>query len=138
MAKSSSKNTSMTARERSKFRIRRKISGTDDCARVSVFRSDRYTYAQVISDVSHRTLASGSTREEDILKGAPSADSEIAGAGSSRSAKSVRAAFALGVSLGERMKEKGLSKVVFDRNGLPYHGRVRAVAEGLRSAGIQV
>jgi large subunit ribosomal protein L18 len=112
------------ARLKRKQRIRKKIAGTADQPRLSVFRSARHIYAQVIDDTSGRTLAAASSREAAVtnrsgLKG------KVAVAG------------AVGALVGERAKERGITKVVFDRGGFLYHGRVKAVSEGAREAGLQ-
>jgi len=119
-----------SARERRKFRIRKHISGTAERPRLTVFKSSKYTYAQIVSDVSGETLVSASSREVDVVKVAQTAE---AGA---KSSKSIAAAFALGKVLAQRATEKKLSSVVFDRNGFLYHGRIKAVADGAREAGL--
>ncbi|TSC74386.1 MAG: large subunit ribosomal protein L18 [Parcubacteria group bacterium Gr01-1014_44] len=99
-------------------RVRAKITGTKDVPRLSVFRSSKHIYAQVIDDTAGKTLLAVSDAE---LKEAD------------KTKRSLRA----GESLGEMIKEKGIIKIVFDRGGFKYHGRVKALAEGLRSAGIK-
>lgn len=99
--------------------VRRKVSGTDARPRVSVFRSNRYIYVQVISDESGRTLASAST-----LKG-------VASAGT------IGAAAELGKQIAEKCKTQSITEVVFDRNGYRYHGRVKALADAAREAGLK-
>ena len=107
-----------TARVRRQGRVRRKIRGTDDKPRLSVYRSNRYLYVQVISDQSGRTLASASTRESG-------------GAGvTSDKARQVGAAIA------EKCKSQGISAVIFDRNGFRYHGRIQALADAAREGGL--
>ncbi len=115
------KGKAISPRQRRKYRIRKNIFGTEACPRLSVYRSDKYTYAQVISDIDGKTLVSSST------KGA-----------SSGSAKGVEAAKALGLDLAAKCKAKGIEKVTFDRNGFLFHGRVKAVADGAREGGIKV
>jgi large subunit ribosomal protein L18 len=134
MAKNSKK-VSMSSRQRSKFRIRKKISGTEERPRISVSRSSKHTYAQVISDVTGKTLASASTLDKEVLSAVASVSDEVSHSDTS-SAKSVRAAFAVGNVLGKRCAEKNITSVVFDRNGLVYRGRVKALAEGARDAGL--
>ncbi|MCI5064957.1 50S ribosomal protein L18 [bacterium] len=124
------------ARNRRKFRIRSRISGTSNRPRVSIFRSDKYTYVQVITDEGGETLVSGSTRDEDVQKKLSSLENENGEA--SKSAKSVHAARGLGMVVAEKCSAKGISEVVFDRNGFLYHGRVKAVADGLREGGLKV
>ncbi|RME62218.1 MAG: 50S ribosomal protein L18 [Candidatus Dadabacteria bacterium] len=132
----------MDRRKRSKYRIRKKISGTPDRPRVSVYKSCRYTYAQVIDDVGGKVLLGRSTKEEEVRKVMEEVisgkESEEAGGFKSASTKSRAAAKALGILIGRKCKEKGIEKVVFDRNGYIYHGRVKEVAEGLREAGVKV
>lgn len=104
-------------------RIRRKIKGTTERPRLCVFKSARHIYAQVIDDTSGSTLASASTYEK-TTKEQPEFEN-----------KSAAATF-VGKLIGERAKEKGISTVVFDRNGYLYHGRIKAVSEGAREAGL--
>ena len=101
-------------------RVRGKISGTPECPRLNVFRSNANIYAQIIDDVNGVTLASANTLEKGF-EGAT---------GNAEAAKKV------GLILGERAKEKGITDVVFDRGGYVYHGRVAALAEGAREAGL--
>jgi large subunit ribosomal protein L18 len=114
--------TKPVARKRRHFRVRKKVRGTAARPRLAVFRSNKHIYAQVIDDVAGRTLASASTMEKD---------------GASGSAGSVEAAKAVGERLGERVKSAGIDSVVFDRGGFKYHGRVAAIADGARSAGLE-
>ena len=110
-----------TIRIRIHKRIRRKISGTTERPRLAVFRSLKHIYAQVIDDTAGRTLASASSGE----KGATFDGGNIAGA------KEV------GRMVAERAKEKGIKNVVFDRGGYQYHGRVKALADAAREAGLE-
>ena len=103
-------------------RIRRKVRGTSQRPRLAVFRSLKNIYAQVIDDTAGRTLAAASSAE----KGAP-----VAGGGNVAGARQV------GKLIAERAKERGLVKVVFDRGGYLYHGRVKALAEAAREAGLE-
>lgn len=108
-----------------KQRIRKKVLGTPGGPRLSVFRSNRHLHLQIIDDLSGQTLASLSTQEEAFRSlGFP--------AGST-----VPAAKAAGKLLGDRAVQAGIKRVVFDRNGYDYHGRVRAVAEAAREAGLE-
>jgi large subunit ribosomal protein L18 len=111
------------ARIRRHRRVRKKVRGTAERPRLSVFRSSRHTYAQVIDDVSGRTVAAASTAEAELKKG---------------STKTVDAAKAVGKLVGERAKAAGIETVVFDRGGFRYHGRVAGVADGAREAGLKV
>lgn len=133
MAKESKK-VKLSARERRKFRIRKKVSGTEDRPRLTVFRSARHTHAQIISDVSGKTLAAASTQEADVMSLAGSRNGE--GVSAAKSTKSVNAAWAVGQLLAERAKAANIGAVVFDRNGFLYHGRIQALAEGAREKGL--
>jgi large subunit ribosomal protein L18 len=108
--------------QRRKKGLRKRIGGGPDRPRLTVFRSLRHIYAQVIDDLSGRTLASASTR-----------DTEGAGAPGGNCA----AATVVGTRLAERAKNAGISQVVFDRSGRKYHGRVKALAEAAREAGLK-
>jgi large subunit ribosomal protein L18 len=114
-------------RDRIKFRIRKRMSGTTDKPRLSVFRSVSHIYVQVIDDRSGQTVASASSIDPQV-KGKLAKG--IAGG-------NIKGAEMVGAAIAERLKEKGITKVVFDRNGFLYHGRVRAVAEAARSAGLE-
>ena len=128
----------VSPRQRRKYRIRRSISGVEDCPRLSVFRSDRYTTAQIVVDNvgvgSAQTLLSASTRDEDIKRKA----ADYVADGGSSSSKSVAAAKALGAMIAEKCKEKSITKLKFDRNGFIYHGRIQAVADGIRDGGVTI
>ncbi|UFP93521.1 50S ribosomal protein L18 [Gloeobacter morelensis] len=112
-----------TATHRRHQRIRRKIAGTPEQPRLAVYRSNRHIYAQVIDDVHQRTLVAASTLE------APWRSGEDGTA-------TCEAATAVGRLVAERAKEKGITAVVFDRGGKLYHGRVKAVADAAREAGL--
>ncbi len=109
-------------RDRRHRRVRKKISGTPARPRLAVFRSGKHIYAQAIDDVHGHTLASASTMEKDAR---------------GQSGATVAAAREVGKRLGERAKAAGLTTVVFDRGGFKYHGRVAAVADGAREAGLE-
>lgn len=109
-----------------KKRIRKKITGTPDCPRLNVFRSARHIYAQVIDDTKGVTVAAASTVEKEIREAA----------GLAEKSKKERAAV-VGKLVGQRARENGITRVVFDRGGFLYHGRVKAVSEGAREAGLQ-
>ena len=102
-------------------RVRAKISGTPECPRLNVFRSNANIYAQLIDDVNGVTLAAANTLEKGF-EGAT---------GNAEAAKKV------GLALAERAKAKGIEEVVFDRGGYVYHGRVAALAEGAREGGLK-
>ena len=114
-------------RDRIKFRIRKRMTGTAQKPRLSVFRSVSHIYVQVIDDMNGQTIASASTVDPQVKGKMPKG---VAGG-------NVKGAELIGTTIAERLKEKGISKVVFDRNGFLYHGRVRAVAEAARSAGLE-
>ena len=103
------------------IRVRGKISGTAECPRLNVFRSNANIYAQIIDDVNGVTLASASTLEKDFTCEGTKSD----------------AAKLVGIHVAERAKAKGIDTVVFDRGGYVYHGRVKALAEGAREGGLQ-
>jgi large subunit ribosomal protein L18 len=114
-------------RDRIKFRIRKRVAGNAQKPRLSVFRSVSHIYVQVIDDMTGQTIASASSVDANV-KGKLSKG--VAGG-------NIKGAEMVGTAIAERLKEKGITKVVFDRNGFLYHGRVRAVAEAARSAGLE-
>ncbi|MBI2222565.1 MAG: 50S ribosomal protein L18 [Acidobacteria bacterium] len=114
-------------RERIRLRQRKRITGTAERPRLAVFRSDSHIYAQVIDDLSGRTLASASSTEPAVKGKAPKGTR----GGNTMGAK------AIGKLIAERLIEKGIRQVVFDRGGFLYHGRVKAIAEAAREAGLQ-
>jgi large subunit ribosomal protein L18 len=113
------------ARIRRHTRVRKHVRGTADRPRLAVFRSNKHISAQVIDDYRGHTLASASTHEAELRTGGSG------GTGNKDAASSV------GRLVAERAKAAGVSKVVFDRGGFLYHGRVAAVAEGARDAGLE-
>jgi large subunit ribosomal protein L18 len=119
------------ARLRRKKRVRKKIFGYPERPRVSVFRSNKHIYAQIINDVEGHTLVALSSLSPEVRAKVEELKSkgEIKG--------KVDVARLVGRMLAERAKEKGITKVVFDRNGYKYHGRVKALAEGLREGGLE-
>ena len=114
-------------RDRIKYRIRKKMAGTAEKPRLSVFRSVSHIYVQVIDDRTGQTVASASSVDAKVKGQMPKG---VAGG-------NLKGAELVGTAIAERLKEKGITKVVFDRNGFLYHGRVRAVAEAARSAGLE-
>ena len=110
-------------RERRKRRIRKKVSGDIERPRLSVFRTAKHMYAQVINDTDGTTLATSSTLAKEVRDGV----SEI---------NKTEAAKRVGAAIAKACAEKGIEKVVFDRNGFIYHGRVQALAEAARKAGL--
>jgi len=120
-------NTTKDRRTRIALRQRKRISGTQERPRLRVFRSVSHIYAQVIDDMTGSTLAAAASTEP-TLKGTfdgPTRGGNIAGAK------------ALGKTIAERLIAKGIKRVVFDRGGFLYHGRIRAVAEAAREAGLE-
>ena len=114
-------------RDRIKFRIRKRVRGTQERPRLTVFRSVAHMYVQVVDDATGKTIASASTVEPSV-KGTLPAQS---GGGNIAGAK------AIGRTIAQRLIEKGVKRVVFDRNGFLYHGRVKAVADAAREAGLE-
>jgi large subunit ribosomal protein L18 len=114
-------------RERIRLRLRKRISGTTVRPRLSVFRSVSHIYAQVIDDMSGTTLASAASTEPTL---------KTAFEGKTRGGN-VAGAKALGKAIAGRLIEKGIKRVVFDRGGFLYHGRIKAVAEAAREAGLE-
>ncbi len=121
MLKKKSKNIRRQTRHK---RIRNKIMGTPQCPRLNVYRSLTNIYAQLIDDVTGRTLAAASSLEQDIK-------SKVETTGNIEAAKLV------GQSVAKKALEKGIEEVVFDRGGQIYHGRIRALAEGAREGGLK-
>ena len=112
--------TKSDRRQRIRFRIRKSISGTATNPRLSVFRSNKEIYAQLIDDVNGVTLLSASSREKEIGKGT-----------------NVEVATAVGKLVAEKALKAGVETVKFDRGGYLYHGRIKSLAEGARAAGLK-
>jgi large subunit ribosomal protein L18 len=114
-------------RDRIKYRIRKRVTGREERPRLTVFRSVTHMYVQVVDDATGRTIASASTVEPAVKGALP------------KSAKggNVEGAKAIGKTIAQRLLEKGVKRVVFDRNGFLYHGRVKAVADSAREAGLE-
>ena len=119
-----------TRREFKHKRIRKKISGNIDVPRVSVFKSTKNIYAQVIDDNEQRTIFQISSLSKQVLKKLKDADKEMT--------RKVGISKLVGKQLAELVKDKGIKRVRFDRGGYPYHGRVKALADGLREGGIEI
>jgi large subunit ribosomal protein L18 len=117
-------NTRENARQKRKIRIRKKIFGTEARPRLSVFRSAKHIYAQLVVDSSGSTILAASTVSPEIRE-------EIMNLKKSDAARKV------GVLIGRKAAEKNIRKVVFDRNGFLYHGRIKALAEGARESGLE-
>lgn len=111
-------------REKKHMRIRNRFSGTAERPRLAVFRSNKNIYAQVIDDVEGKTLATASTVEKDIR-------------GQIKYTDNTEAAECVGKAIAERAKAKGIEEVVFDRGGYIYHGKVKALADAAREAGLK-
>ena len=111
-------------RQRRKRHVRKKVNGTPDRPRLTVFRSHKNIYAQIIDDVEGKTLVAASTLSKDL-------DESLAGGGDRA------AASAIGKALAAKAVKAGIKKVVFDRNGFAYHGRVRDLADAARKGGLE-
>jgi large subunit ribosomal protein L18 len=111
------------ARLRRKKRVRNKVFGTSDRPRLCVFRSAKHIYAQIIDDTQGFTIAAASSMEKELRDASDSGDKKAV-------------AVNIGKLIAQRAKEKGISKVVFDRGGFMYHGRVKALSEGAREGGL--
>ena len=109
-------------RKRRQRRVRKKVMGTADRPRLAVFRSNKHIYVQAIDDINGRTIVSASTMESDLRGGATS---------------TVAGAKQVGELVGQRAKEANIDAVVFDRGGFKFHGRVAAIAQGAREAGLE-
>lgn len=114
----------LTPRKRRHVRVRAKVSGTNARPRLNVFRSSAHIYAQVIDDDRGHTVVAASDLEQEVR--------DRAGADATKSAR----ARAVGEVIGERAKAAGINSIVFDRGGYLFHGRVKAVADGAREAGL--
>ena len=110
-------------RSKIRFRIRKKIYGTAECPRLSVFRSNRDIYVQVIDDDARHTLSAASSREDTIA--------------SKKETKKEKSK-SVGLAIAKKALEAGIERVVFDRGGYLYHGRVKALAEGAREGGLKL
>ena len=113
--------TRTDARRRRHFRVRKTVHGTQSRPRLAVFRSNKYIYAQIIDDDRGHTIVSASSRE-DAVKG---------------STLTVDTAAQVGKLVGARAQDAGISKVVFDRGGFKFHGRIEALAEAARESGLE-
>jgi len=108
-----------------KKRIRKKISGTSEKPRLTVYKSSKHIYAQLIDDIDMKTLLAASSTEKE-MKALPPLEGKI------------KMAKLIGETIARRAIDKGIKRVVFDRNGYVFHGRVKAVADGAREAGLTV
>ena len=116
-------NTTSLRRIKIKKRIRSKMSGNSQRPRLTVFRSNNEIYAQLVDDASGKTLLSASSKEKTLAK--------------EKSKSKMDRAKLVGTALAKKAVEKGIKEVVFDRNGFLYHGRVKALADGAREAGLK-
>ncbi len=114
----------LTAREKRKARIRKKLSGTTERPRLTVYKSLKHMYAQIVDDTTGKTLAAVSTGSK-ALKNEVKEDDKTA------------AAKRVGTAIAQAAQSKGITRVVFDRNGFDYHGRIAAVAQAAREAGLE-
>ena len=112
-------------RTKRRIKIRKKISGTAECPRLSVFRSNANMFVQIIDDVQGKTLVSGASKEAKVVKG----ESELTG--------KRLTSFELGKLVAKKALEKKIDQVVFDRGGYKYHGRTKALADGAREGGLK-
>ncbi len=111
------------------IRVRKKISGTSEYPRLSVFRSNKFIYAQIIDDEANKTIASCSSKDKDV-----SSDKTENKSGLTQKSFD---AYKVGLIISKKCKKSGITKVVFDRGGYKYHGRVKALAEGARENGLE-
>ena len=119
-----SKESRQKVREKKHLKIRNRFSGTPERPRLSVFRSNAHMYAQIIDDTKGHTLAAASTNEKDVKAALKNTDD-------------TEAAAYVGKLIGERAVKKGIKTVVFDRGGFVYHGKVQALADAAREAGLE-
>ncbi|MCL2197870.1 MAG: 50S ribosomal protein L18 [Defluviitaleaceae bacterium] len=114
------------ARKKRHYRLRRNLSGTGSRPRLTVFKSNKYIYAQLIDDIKGHTIASASTMDAALVK-----------ADKLKSTSNLDAAKAVGTSVAKKAKELGIEEVVFDRSGYIYHGKIAALADAAREAGLK-
>ena len=115
--------TKADRRQRIKYRIRKRLSGSGERPRMTVYRSNRQIYVQLVDDVSGQTLVSASSKEKEIA---------------TQKVNKLDQAKLVGKRLAEKAKEKGIESVVFDRNGYLYHGRVKNLADAARKSGLKI
>jgi large subunit ribosomal protein L18 len=115
--------TKQERRQRIKYRIRKRLSGTGDRPRMSVYRSNKQIYVQLVDDLTGTTLGAASSKEKEIA---------------SQKVNKTQQARLVGKRIAEVAKEKGIDNVVFDRNGYLYHGRVKNLAEAARESGLKL
>ena len=112
------------ARTKKHARMRRRIEGTAECPRLAVYRSNKHMYAQIVDDIAGKTLVSASTLQADVKEGLTYTDN-------------VEAAAKVGKAIGEKAVQAGIKNVVFDRGGFIYHGKIQALADAAREAGLE-
>jgi large subunit ribosomal protein L18 len=115
--------TKLERRSRIRMRIRKKISGTAEIPRIAIFRSNKQIYVQVVDDLNKITLLSASSKEKEVAD--------------KTGIKKIEQAKLVGKLLASKCKEKGIEKVVFDRSGYKYHGRVKSLADAAREGGLK-
>jgi len=115
--------TKADRRQRIKYRIRKRLSGSGERPRMTVYRSNKQIYVQLVDDVSGQTLVSASSKEKEIA---------------SQKVNKIDQAKLVGKSIAEKAKEKGIETAVFDRNGYLYHGRVKNLADAARKSGLKI
>jgi large subunit ribosomal protein L18 len=115
--------TKIERRQRIRYRIRKRLSGSGNRPRMTVFRSNRQIYVQLVNDVTGETLVAASSREKEIA---------------SRKVNKIEQAKLVGKRIAEKAKEKGIERAVFDRNGYLYHGRVKNLADAARENGLKL
>jgi large subunit ribosomal protein L18 len=115
--------TKADRRQRIRYRIRKRLSGSGERPRMTVFRSNRQIYVQLVNDVTGETLVAASSREKEIA---------------ARKVNKIEQAKLVGKRIAERAKEKGIERVVFDRSGYLYHGRVKNLADAARENGLKL
>jgi large subunit ribosomal protein L18 len=115
--------TKSERRQRIKYRIRRRLSGNENRPRMTVFRSNKQIYVQLVDDVTGQTLVSASSKEKEIA---------------SQKVNKIEQAKLVGKRIAEKAKEKGIESVVFDRSGYLYHGRVKNLADAAREGGLKL
>ena len=115
--------TKADRRQRIKYRIRKRFSGSGERPRMTVYRSNKQIYVQLVDDVTGQTLVSASSKEKEIA---------------SQKVNKIDQAKLVGKRLAEKAKEKGIKTVVFDRNGYLYHGRVKNLADAARESGLKI
>ena len=119
-----SKKSRTEVRVKKHRKLRNRLSGTPECPRLAVFRSNNHMYAQIIDDVAGNTLVAASTLHKDVKANLEKTNN-------------VEAAAALGKVIAEKALEKGIKEVVFDRGGFVYHGKIQALADAAREAGLE-